>query len=93
MNNIGAIFLTGYLIFSLLVEIKILRSNLISPRQKLFNSILIWIIPFLWGIIVLNLVKPTKPQISTKGNRKLRNFKFSDNWENLTGFGGDSSHL
>jgi len=69
MNNIGAIFLTGYLIFSLFVEIKILRSKLISPGQKLFNSILIWIIPFLWGIIVLNLINPTKPQILTKEKR------------------------
>jgi len=81
MNQIGYIILIGYLIFSLAVEIRIIRSQLINPTQKLFNSILLWIIPFIWGVLVITFLKPTNPGIMTKEQRRIRKFKFSDNWE------------
>jgi hypothetical protein len=93
MNQIGYIILIGYLIFSLAVEIRIIRSQLINPTQNLFNSILLWIIPFIWGILVINLLKSTNPRVMTKEQRRLKKFKFSDNWEQLTGFGGSSIHI
>jgi len=93
MNQIGYIIFIGYLIFSLVVEIRIIRSQLINSTQKLFNSILLWIIPFIWGLLVINLLKPNNPGVMTKEQRRIRKTKFSDNWEQLTGFGGSSDHI
>jgi len=81
------------LIFSLTVEIRIIRSKLISPTQKLYNSIFLWIIPFIWGLLVISLIKPTYRGALINEQRRIRKFKFSDNWEQLTGFGGDSGHI
>jgi hypothetical protein len=93
MKEIGYIILAAYLIFSIIVEIRIILSKLISPTQKLFNSIFLWIIPFIWGLLVISLIRPTNLGTITNKQRGLSKFKFSDNWEQLTGFGGDSGHV
>jgi hypothetical protein len=91
MNEIGYILVIGYLVFSLTIQVKIIGSQLINRSQKLFNSILLWIIPFLWGLIVLGFLKPSGYGTITQGQRKISRYKFTDNWDHLTGLGGSSN--
>ena len=70
-----------------MIQLRILKSKLINNRQKVLNSIFLWIIPFLWGLLVSRIVK-TNDKTITKDQRKIGRFKFSDDWQRLTGFGG-----
>jgi hypothetical protein len=90
MYDIGYILVIGYLVFSLVIQLKISRSQLINRQQKLFNSCLLWIIPFFWGFLVLGFLKPSEHGTITQDKRKISRFNFSDNWEHLTGMGGSS---
>ena len=91
MKDVTYILIIGYLIYSVIIQLKIIRSQLINRQQKHLNSLLLWIIPFLWGILVLSFIKPSKLGIKTRDKRMTNRFKFSDNWETLTGFGGSTN--
>lgn len=94
MKQTVYILISFYTIYSLIIQWKIYRSQLINRQQKIFNSIFLWIIPFLWGILVLSLIKPANFGVIAKVQRKTRQYKFSDNWHELTGFGGSANeHL
>ena len=74
------IVLTGYLFYSLKIQIKIIEDKCFTRTQKIINSILLWIIPFLWGFIIKSIIST---DVSRKGNLKEKNF--DDNWWFLTG--------
>jgi hypothetical protein len=87
MFTLYIILLTVYIIFSIIVQVWIIKNDLINQRQKILNSILIWIIPIIWGLIILSLLKSNESKVMKQNPRKNKNFKFSDDWETLTGGG------
>gem|GEM_PF-4482850 len=79
------LFISIYVIYSLRVTIKVIRNKYLNRNQKIFNSITTWLIPFIWGIIVLGMIKPVDTTIK-KGTKSSSSN--TDNWHHLTGGGG-----
>ena len=79
------LFVSIYIIYSLRVTIKVIRNKYLNRNQKIFNSIATWLIPFIWGIIVLGMVKPVDTTIKKGTKSRSSN---TDNWHHLTGGGG-----
>lgn len=78
------LFISVYVIYSLWVTIKIMRSKFLNVKQKIFNSIATWLIPFIWGLIVSSMIKPVD-----KSKKRIKSSSTnSDKWRNLTGGGG-----
>jgi len=77
--------LSTYVIFSLWVCFKIIRDKYLNRNQKVINSVATWLIPFIWGIIVLGMIKRVDTTIK-KGVKNGSSNK--DNWQHLTGGGG-----
>lgn len=88
MERLGLLVLIIYLIFSIRVTFKVDKTEYLNHKQKIFNCLLVWLIPFIWGFLIINIIRPTKPQVMTKNKRKMKKGNFSDNCENLTGMGG-----
>lgn len=94
MNElILAILLLLHLIFGWRTQMMIHKTVMLNPFQKRINSILNWFIPFLWGFLIRNTIKPSEVDVVTKANRKNRKGKNSDNWKDLTGYGGGSGNF
>ena len=89
MKTFVVILIAVYLIYSIQISKKIEESEYLNQKQKRVNTVLLWLIPFIWGFIINNIIKPSKPEIMTKNKRKISKGKNTDNWQNLTGFGGD----
>lgn len=79
------LIIAAYFSHSLWVTIKIIRNNFLSSGQKIFNSILTWLIPFVWGIIVVGMIKPVDTTVKKGVKNSGSN---TDNWQNLTGGNG-----
>lgn len=86
-----SLLLICHLVFASITQLKINKTNTLSPSQKKINTVLIWIIPFIWAFIVRPFIKESKIKVMTKSNRKTKSGRNTDNWEHLTGYGGDSS--
>jgi hypothetical protein len=73
-----------YLLFTFLFAIKFRKAiTLYSPKQKRLHSILIWLIPFIWVILLKALTK------STPGSHHYPNKKDGDGFhESGQGFWG-----
>jgi hypothetical protein len=82
------LIITIYLIYSIRLTKLIEESAYLNHKQKRVNTVLLWIIPFIWGYLIKNIIKPSKPEIMTKSKRKINKDKNTDNWQNLTGYGG-----
>jgi hypothetical protein len=55
-----AILFLIYFICTLIFAIKFKKTpTIFTPKQKQFHSIMIWVIPFLWIILLKSLLKPT----------------------------------
>lgn len=59
-------------LFSLFISFKLNKRNKLSIGQKRINIILTWIIPFLYGLIALELSKNRKWETHTKSKRKKK---------------------
>lgn len=88
MKAFVVILIAVYLIYSIYLSKIIDESEYLNHKQKRVNTVLLWLIPFIWGYLIKNIIKPSKPEIMTKSKRKISKGKNSDNWQNLTGFGG-----
>jgi hypothetical protein len=76
-----------YLVFTFLFAIKFRKKAMIySPKQKRLHSILIWLIPFIWIILLKSLSKPT-PGSHHYPNKKSDG-GFDDNGMTSWGDGG-----
>ena len=79
-----------HIAFAWRTQLMINRSIVFNSFQKQFNSILSWVIPFLWSFIVRSVLKERNNSVNTKTRRRKSKGNNSDNWENLTGYGGGS---
>ena len=71
-----AVFLLLHLFFGIRFQRRILASILIDRRQKIINSILIWILPFFWYNILrlfINEENPTVTKLEREAMRKQKN--------------------
>ncbi len=76
-----------YVIFTYKAWIYIDNNNILSKKQKLINSILIWIIPFLWFLLIKSLTN-FKSEAMTKTKREELNKKSGGFTESGTGIWG-----
>ncbi len=79
------IFTISYLYFTLYSRNKIEETCLLNDNQKKIHNILIWIIPYFWGMFVLRIIKPDKYKTITKKDRKTETNNF---YESGKGFHG-----
>ncbi len=84
------IALLPHLVFAGITQVKIAKTKYLNTNQKTFNSILNWVIPYAWGFLIRSMIAEPKHMVTTKKNRKRNSGGNSDNWESLTGYGGDS---
>lgn len=86
----GVIFI-GHLIFAWRTQIIINKTVLLTEKQQKINSLLNWIIPFIWSLVAFTMLKESKTPTMTKRNRKRSKGGYDDNWYHLTGGGGADS--
>jgi len=70
MEYFWIIFLIIHSFYSIRISIKIIQSKEINKFQKKAHIILTWLIPFIWGNIVKNLIKKREFKTITKKDRK-----------------------
>ena len=80
---IGIVFLIAYLFLTISTQIKISKSNYFNKSQKTANSILIWLIPFIWALLIKSFLKPNDTGTMTKDKRKINKNKY---YESENGF-------
>jgi len=57
-----------HILYTLRVQKKINSTILLNKRQKKLNSIMIWLIPFIWYQLIKGFIHPN-PEIMTKKRR------------------------
>ncbi len=50
----------------------LINGSFLTSFQKRLNSVLIWVLPFLWAFIVRSVVKRSEIKVMTKKDRKIR---------------------
>ncbi len=86
MNYLEVCLGLAVISYVLHVQIKLIKSAVLNKGQKVYNSILLWLIPGLWAFIVNIIIKRPKKDIVIKSNRKLPDQGF---YESGTGVLGD----
>ena len=87
-NILLVILVLIYLYYTFRIQLKINSNILLSKKQKVLNSILIWIIPFIWYNLVKDLITPDD-RIMTKQKRdkliKKKGGGFYESGKGITG--------
>jgi hypothetical protein len=81
-----------YLAFTIVIQIMILRSVNFSPSHKKIHSILLWLIPIVWGILLITSQRVSSTDLKKPSKRDLHDSEYSDNWKDLTGIGGPGKY-
>ena len=81
------IALIAHIILAIKAQLNIRKTNLLSSTQKRINILLIWLIPIVWSLVIMEVLKPPKVRVMTKGKRKRKTGSPTDNWMHLTGNG------
>ncbi|WP_109829529.1 hypothetical protein [Reichenbachiella versicolor] len=76
-----------HIILAVITQMIILKTTKLNPNQKIINTILNWVIPYVWGFIIRKMIKEPVLKVYTKQNRKRNSNSNTDNWKTLTGFG------
>lgn len=66
------ILVSGYVVFTLHAQIRIMYANVLSANQKLINSLLIWLIPFFWFFVVRVFLKKDFKTITKKDRDQMQ---------------------
>ena len=89
MEYFWIIFLIIHSFYSIRISIKIIQSKEINKFQKKAHIVLTWLIPFIWGNIVKNLIKKREFKTITKKDRKHKiSFFGSGDGYGGSGYGG-----
>lgn len=70
-----------YLIYSGLIEYRLLNNKLVGATQKIFQSFIIWLLPFIGAFIInwlINYKRPTGTHLDKTPSWK-RLIKYDDN--------------
>ena len=64
-----------HLIYTIRIQRKVSASILLNRKQKILNTVMIWLIPYIWYQLIKNLIHPNY-EIMTKTKREqLKNKK------------------
>ncbi len=72
------VFLLLHLFFGIRFQRRILASIFLDRRQKIINSILIWILPFFWYNILRLFINEENPTATKREREAMRKRKKSD---------------
>ncbi len=50
---------------------RLINSSWLTKAQKQVNSVLLWLLPFLWAFVVTKMIKPPKNPVTIKKDRKI----------------------
>lgn len=65
-----AIVFLPYLFISVKYQIRIIETVIWSRKQKIWNSLLLWLVPYIWAILIKEALEPIGG--SVKSDRKKR---------------------
>ena len=65
------IAILAYLVISWRTQ-RLINNSWLNPRQKRINSVLVWLLPFLWAFVVAKMIKPSKHPVTIKKHRKIK---------------------
>ena len=51
---------------------RLVNNSWLNPQQKRINSLLVWLLPFLWAFVVAKMIKPPKNPVTIKKHRKIK---------------------
>lgn len=77
------------MIYTLVIQRKIILNIDLSPKQKTIHSILIWLIPFLWYYLVKDLMKTDKGPMTRSKRDKLKKDMNGGFYESGVGTSGE----
>jgi hypothetical protein len=75
----GYIVFSGYLICTLMIQNVILYSECLNPRQRLIDSLFIWVIPALWAVVLISMTGISHSRIPKKREPVYFKFQFTAN--------------
>jgi hypothetical protein len=75
----GYLLVAGYLIFSSLIQYKIIFFEEFNAQQKLSNSLLFWIVSSIWIVIILGRLLSHKPGSMNDYQLRLKKYGFTYN--------------
>lgn len=87
--------LVGLVLFYIGVNIyvlqKINKAIYLKEERRSLHKVIIWVIPFLGALLLRGFWKKNNDQLDvmTKKDRKSTKWNSSDDWQRLTGWGGD----
>ena len=64
-----------HIVFSLVVSLRIRKSKTFTRERKRINTVLVWVIPYLWGLLVLFMLSPEK---NSKGKKHSPRQRYMD---------------
>jgi len=76
-----------YLICSIRGQLKVNSSIVLTRKQKIWNSILLWLIPFLWYYMSKDIINPDNGVMTKKKRDKLLKKDAGGFYESGKGFG------
>ena len=57
-----------HFIVAAIAQRRLINSNMFNLNRVIVNSILIWLIPFVWAMIIVAMTRPTEGSIGRRGN-------------------------
>ena len=72
-----------YCIFTVIIILKVINSNLLSKKQKAINISLSILIPFIWGILMFVIFGPSTKGTGSKERKKEQ--KLNRGWNEPSG--------
>jgi len=85
--KIKLIILTVYIIYGIIITGKIKESPILDNPKKNLNIILLWLIPFIWGLIVLSMIKPSMTSHIDRKKLSKRQKYHESGYSNYTKWG------
>jgi hypothetical protein len=85
--KIIAVFLTVYFVYGMIITGKIKESPILDKPKKNLNIILLWVIPFIWGLIVLAMIKPSNTSHADRKKLSKRQRYHESGYSNYTKWG------
>ncbi len=75
-----------YILFSLYAQRRIYASVVLTRKRKRVNTILSWLIPFLWFLIIKDIIDYQSYTVTKKHRDRLHRQKYPTYYESKKGF-------
>lgn len=80
---IEIIICIAYILYSVLVQLQLLKNGIYTKKQKIFQSIVVWLFPFLGAYLVRWIMNYKKPTGSAENKEPTwkRLIKYDEHYE------------